>query len=227
MPRTPEATRCALFLSLLVLLATGFFGFDYLLAGKAFHDVSLPADAQVPLLPGWIWAYLLYYPFCLLPLAMPGFLSDRSEFRRVLAGFLVQFLIAWLLFYFYPTRIERIAVEGASASALALRGLYRVDGGYNVFPSLHVANSFYMAFLAASFWPGWRARAAFAGALLISMSTVLVKQHLVADVPSGLLLAEAGYFVWERLARKASVGITPEQRPLLGRPSPCPTRART
>lgn len=197
------ARRLSLYAGLIALLTSGFFGLEALLAGGAFYDVSLPLDAGVPLSPVWIWAYLLYYPLCLLPLAVPGFLSDERLYRRVLAGFLVQFGVAWLTFYFFPTRMERVPVEGFSPSALAVRGLYAVDGGHNVFPSLHVANSLYMALLARHYWPGRRAYAAFGAAGLIWASTVLIKQHYLLDVPSGLLVGGLGYALWRRLGRRA------------------------
>jgi len=58
-----------------VLLTTGFFGLDNMLAREEkFHDVSLPIDKKISLQPAWIWVYLLYYPFCFLPLLFPGVL---------------------------------------------------------------------------------------------------------------------------------------------------------
>ena len=165
--------KIAAALGMTVLFTTGFFGLDNLLCGRSFHDVSCALDRRIPLRPRWIWAYLLYYPLCFAPLLFPGLLADDGLYFRVAAGFCVQFLAAWAVFYFYPTRMARIPVGGDSPSERAVRGLYAVDPGYNIFPSLHVANVFFVACLAARFlsW-GW-SLIFFTAAVLVSASTVL------------------------------------------------------
>lgn len=175
---------------MMILFTTGFFGLDNLLSGRKRHDVSCSLDGKIPLSPRWIWAYLLYYPICFAPMLFPGVLTDDETFLRVSAGFFAQFFIAWAFFYFYPTSMARVPVPGNSWSSRAVRGLYAVDPGYNIFPSLHVANSFYVASLSSRLLPEWTA-ALYILAILISASTVLVKQHYLADVPSGMFLGLA------------------------------------
>ena len=69
-----------------------------------------------------------------------------------------------------------------------LKYLYDCDLGFNSFPSLHVANIVFVSLLV------WRKRGARWGcvmaglATLIAASTMLVKQHFVADVAAGALL---------------------------------------
>lgn len=176
---------------MLILFTTGFFGLDNLLRGHKTRDVSCALDGKVPLSPRWIWAYLLYYPVCFAPLFFPGVLTQDEAFLRVAAGFCAQFFVAWALFYFFPTSIVRAPVPGDSWSSRALRGLYAVDSGHNIFPSLHVANSFYVAALSARLLPLEWAAGFYFLAVLISASTVLVKQHYLADIPSGMLLGWA------------------------------------
>jgi membrane-associated phospholipid phosphatase len=180
-------------LGMLVLFTTGFFGLDRLLCGREFHDVSCALDRRVPLRPEWIWVYLWYYPLCFAPLFFPGLLADDGVYLRAAAGFCIQFLAAWTIFYLYPTRIPREEVEGDSPSARAVRGLYAVDSGYPIFPSLHVANTVYVACLAAQFLPAPWSLPFFAAAALVSASTVLIKQHYLADIPAGLLLGWGAY----------------------------------
>src|SRR6185312_379886 len=89
--------------------------------------------------------------------------------------------------------------SGNGLCATLLRTLYAVDAGWNLFPSLHVGHSLLVALLyrkhaRAGTWLVWT------GALLISASTVLIKQHYVVDVLAGALLAGACYFVaWQPL----------------------------
>lgn len=178
---------------MLVLFTTGFFGLDNLLCGRRFHDVSCALDRRVPLRPEWIWVYLAYYPLCFAPLLFPRLLADDGLYLRAAAGFCVQFLAAWAIFYLYPTRMARDTVAGDSPSVRAVRGLYAVDRGYNIFPSLHVANTVYVACLAAHLLPASLSLFFFAAAALVSASTVLIKQHYLADIPSGALLGWGSY----------------------------------
>lgn len=186
---------------LLIGLTSGFFGLDYaLLARNHFYDISIPLDRWIPLSPSWIWIYLLYYPLCLLLLFFPGVLRENRLFAKVVAGLLIQFVIAWPIFYFFPTRIPHPQVLGDSWSAMALRGLYLADPGYCVFPSLHVANSFYISLLAVRFWPAAWSLFLLLISGLIAVSILMIKQHLFLDIPSGILLGAFGYSVaWSRL----------------------------
>jgi hypothetical protein len=180
-------------LGMLVLFTTGFFGLDNLLCGRRFNDVSCALDRRVPLRTEWIWVYLSYYPLCFSPLLFPGLLADDGLYLSAAAGFCVQFLAAWVIFYLYPTRITRVQVEGDSPSAQAVRGLYAVDSGFNIFPSLHVANTVYVACLATHFLSAPWILFFFAAAALVSASTVLIKQHYLADIPAGALLGVGAY----------------------------------
>jgi hypothetical protein len=187
-------SRLAIAVALGILLTTGFFGLDYYLAGKEFHDISVALDHRIPFLPVWVWVYTLYYPLCFLPLIFPGVLSNESLFRRTAAGFLIQFLVAWPIFYFYPTALPRPELETGSLSALVLGWIYAADPGYNIFPSLHVANVFFVSCLAGRFISrAWQGLLFFLSAL-ITVSTVCIKQHLLLDLPAGFVLGVLAYW---------------------------------
>jgi len=179
-----------------VFLTTGFFGLDNMLAREEkFYDISLPLDEKISLWPAWIWVYLLYYPFCFLPLLFPGVLENTGLFLRISEGFLCQFAVAWCVFYCFPTRIVHSEVPGTSLSIYALRGLYAVDPGYNVCPSLHVANVFYVSCVATQFLPLSWCLSLFFLSGMIALSTLYIKQHLFLDVPTGFLLGLSAYIM--------------------------------
>jgi membrane-associated phospholipid phosphatase len=84
-----------------------------------------------------------------------------------------------------------------------IRDVYAGDNPYNDFPSLHTSLSTLVAF----HWFRVDRRLGIAVAIwtaLIVASTVLIKQHNVADVAGGLLLAYGAYWLSSRLfLRKA------------------------
>jgi membrane-associated phospholipid phosphatase len=194
--------KLAVAVVLIVLLTTGFFGLDYiLLAQHRYYDISVALDSWIPLSPVWIWAYLLYYPFCLIPLLLPPVLKDTRLFARVCAGFLIQFFVAWPIFYFFPTRIVHPALSGTTPSILAVQGLYQVDAGYCIFPCLHVANSLYVALVLRRFLPARWGAPIYLIVVLITASTLLIKQHLFLDVLAGILLGLAAHAFFLGTAR--------------------------
>jgi membrane-associated phospholipid phosphatase len=84
--------------------------------------------------------------------------------------------------------MERPVVTGSGTTFELVRLLYRLDAGWNVFPSLHVAHSVLVTLLYLQH-DRRRSPLVAAGTALIALSTVLVKQHYIVDVPAGALLA--------------------------------------
>jgi membrane-associated phospholipid phosphatase len=206
--------KVALVAVVYVVLTSGYLEIDSLVAGTRCHDLSLAIDRMIPLSPRWIWMYLVYYPFCLLPFFFPAVFNERRLFMPIAAGFLVQFLAAWPIFYLFPTHIIHPFVAATFPSGAALRGLYRVDAGYNDFPCLHAANSIYVALVSTIFCRRWQAIVLFVLAGLIALSTLLIKQHFFLDLPAGLALGLGGFMTaraW--LAREALANRGVRQNP--------------
>lgn len=191
--RSPRRERVVVAAVMAVVLTLGFYATDLYMAalaakGRAFWTPALAWDHWIPLAPAWIWVYLLYFPVCFLPLLYREMHERIGVFRRAAAGFLVQFAVALAFFWLAPSRMVRTPIDPSGASERALLAFHRLDQGFNVFPSLHVAN---VAFIACM---TWRLRGRAAGAalwtlcLLIAVSTLLVKQHYLVDLPAGALL---------------------------------------
>lgn len=162
--------------------------------GRAFWSPALAWDIEIPLKPAWIWVYLLYFPTCFLPLLYPEIHKHIGVFRRAAVGFLGQFMAALAFFWIAPSRMMRTPFEPSGVSEWALLAFYRLDQGFNIFPSLHVAN---VAFIACLTWSlrGWAAGAAlWLLCLLIAASTLFVKQHYLVDLPAGAFLGVLCYY---------------------------------
>ncbi|OGS05491.1 MAG: hypothetical protein A3G41_02500 [Elusimicrobia bacterium RIFCSPLOWO2_12_FULL_59_9] len=200
-----EQLRIAFALAL--SLSFGFYCLDWFnaarfAAGRPFTDIGMGWETAIALRPGWVWVYFLYFPVCFLPLFLPEVRRDIAVFRRTALGYAVQFVVAGFFFFLIPLRMARPELTSSTLSLAALQWVYAIDPGFNIFPSLHVANTAFLACMA------WKFRGRLAGlclwtiCLLISVSAMLVKQHYFWDIPSGLLLGAAGY----RLAFASAVG---------------------
>lgn len=181
----------------LVLVAVSAFGFHYVdarnaeLAGSGWTlGLETKLDAYVPFVPLFVFPYLLYYPWLLLPVFV---LRTRESFFRALAAFAVMQVIAQTVYVLFPAQMNRPAVTQLGLSAALVRFVYRVDQGWNVFPSLHVAHALLVAILFFRYGRVWTRLPVALGSLLICMSTVLIKQHYVIDIPAGVLLTSVCY----------------------------------
>jgi membrane-associated phospholipid phosphatase len=149
--------------------------------------LSSSVDRLIPLVPAWAYVYGAIYSVAVVPLFI---VRDARVLRRVALGFMAINLLAGLVFLAYPTRMERPAWMGAPAGSFtqwSMGLIYALDPPVNCFPSLHVANAFYVGSVARSF-DRRVGRFMFALAFLIASSTLLVKQHYLLDVVSGALL---------------------------------------
>lgn len=177
---------------LAVLLSGGFYLLDWynaarLASGTRFRSLGFEWEQYVPVWPEWIWVYLAYFPGCATPLLLQRVRHDPDVFRRTAFGFALQYAIAFP-FFLLPVRMLQAQLLPATLSERALAWFYQIDPGFNVFPSLHVANMTYVACVV------WRFGGRLAGALVwtlcgaIAVSTLFVKQHYFVDLPAGMLL---------------------------------------
>ncbi|MGC8685051.1 MAG: phosphatase PAP2 family protein [bacterium] len=186
--------RLFIALFLVTFLSIGFYYVDWhnnLLwkEGMKFYSLTTFVDRSIPFTPAWVWIYLLYYPFCFTPLFL---LNNIDTFRRVAGAYLLEFVIAFIVFLSFPVRMIRPEFVPVTLSEKAVSIIYKVDPGFNVFPSLHVANSLLVALIFYRYNKPLGIFFIFI-AILISLSTMFVKQHYFFDVVTGVLDAAIVY----------------------------------
>lgn len=179
--------------SLAVVLSTGFYGLDWINAarfnsGEELWDIAIGLDGIIPFQPEWIWMYLLYFPICFLPLCFREVRRDIGVFRRTALGFSAQFLLAFPFFLLFPLQMVRPEFSPATVSESALYWFYGIDPGFNILPSLHVANTAFLACLTGRLRGIFPGLALWTFCLLTALSALFVKQHYLVDLPAGLFL---------------------------------------
>ena len=172
-----------------------FFGTRLLLPGRVPHDLSVPLDGRIPFVPAWITVYFSAYAVWaagLLIIVSAG----RTRGIRVLSAYGLALLLCGFVFVLYPCTMERPKIVGEGIYTEWMRFLYRADSPTNLFPSIHVLAS----------WFCWRGMTGsrkipfpvkalfFVFCILISLSVLFVKQHVLADLPSAVALAELCLF---------------------------------
>ncbi len=177
------------------------------IAGRArtgtVYAPELTLDRLVPLAPSWALVYGALYAFLIV---LPVLVIQQPELiRRTVWAYQTVWIAAYVSFVLYPTVAPRPAtVPGDGFAVWGLRFLYDADPAYNCFPSLHVAHSFVSA-LASFRVHRTLGFVAIASALLVGLSTLFTKQHYVADVIAGMLLAVVAYAIFLRGYSRASI----------------------
>lgn len=162
------------------------------------HQPHLPAlalDRLIPVSPVWAVIYISYLVVPFLPMLV---IRQEELIRRTIFAWLLVWIAGYACFLIYPTMLPRPTGElGAGFFAWFLRGIYDADAPRNCFPSLHVATPFVAAFALGRMHRGV-GLATGGWAALIALSTLFTKQHYVADVVAGILLAGVAYAVFLR-----------------------------
>ncbi len=194
---------CFLFLALLQLLVFGATRIPLQYMDKL--DLSTSYDRLIPFRPGWISVYVLSFLSWLITLLML-FRQRKEHVYRNSAAYFVSLMLTLACFMLMPSALERPEVPGRDFFSWITRIVYFVDQPNNLFPSLHVVCSYYCwrCIYDAEGIPLWYRRFNFFFLLLVCASILFVKQHVLVDIPSAVVVAEvplqlAGRFRWERL----------------------------
>jgi hypothetical protein len=165
--------------------------------GRSTTLLMTPLDRLIPLLPWTAWFYEPFYA----AIFIIGVLSFRSRFlyNRTLICVVANIVLAALGHAFvraeYPRPVLPVPAPDLSIAFLAF--VYRIDPPGNVFPSLHVAHTFLIAFLLSMDRPRL-GRLLLWMSIVLAASTLTTKQHFIADVAIGLAMA----LTWRYWARR-------------------------
>lgn len=169
-----------------------------------YWATQLPVDGLIPFCPAFVVFYCLWYPL-LVGVGLYLLAADRAGFRRYMAFLSVTFFLSLLIWVLLPSGQDlRPDLTGQTDFfSRWVAALYAIDTNTNVFPSVHVVGAVGAAWavwdcgaLRRRRWPGIAATAL---AVLICLSTVLIKQHSLLDAAGGAALAMAvGAVVYRR-----------------------------
>jgi membrane-associated phospholipid phosphatase len=162
-------------------------GYEVLNHGPYRMFLRTPIDQALPVVPVFVVPYVSLQPFIYGSLVI--FLLFRARvFQSAVLSMIVTFLVSYAFFAFLQTYVERPTLTGADVLTRMIRDVYAGDHPFNDFPSLHVSTS---AIIAIHWWRFSRrfGPVPVIWSALIAMSTVLIRQHYLADVVGGLVLA--------------------------------------
>jgi membrane-associated phospholipid phosphatase len=187
-----------------ILLAVGVFLSNELYAvlnhGPAVLNLQTPIDTALPVVPIFVIPYVSLNPFVYATLIL--FLLFRTKvFQSACLAVITVMMISYGFYFFAQSEVIRPVLLGTDLFTRMIRDVYAGDNPFNCFPSLHTSVS---TILAIHWWRTDR-RIGIPVAVwtaLIVASTVLIKQHYIADLIFGLILAFGLSWLYMRLLLK-------------------------
>lgn len=166
----------------------------------------LPLDDKIPFVPAFAPIYCLWYPFLIVP-GLYLLKTDPSAFKRYLWFFMIGTGACLLICTVFPNG-QNLRPAEFSSDGFCIRliqALYHADTNTNVLPSMHVVGSV-AVFYGALHSRRLRRPAALVPitclTVLISLSTVLIKQHSVLDIIAGVIISIPIWFLVNWMGRR-------------------------
>ena len=177
-------------------------------SGSACHVMHCALDDLIPLCEYFLIPYGLWMVF-LLATTVFTMIYDVDTFRKYMKFLIISITVSTSVFILYPTcqNLRPESFERNNLFTWILGIVYAADTKTNVCPSEHVIGA--MAMLAAAFHSPflggkpWKKLTAVITMLLVSLSTVFLKQHSLLDVLYALPLCFAAWLIAFKPFQKA------------------------
>ena len=153
------------------------------------HRVFMDGELDIPLVP---WMIIVYVSFYLL-LAL-GFFSSRTvhDLKEISVQMILAATLAAVVFLVFPGELGYDRAAEVGVFAPVYEALFALDGPVNMYPSLHIAFSFVAAgFISSVTKKLWWQIAIWVWFIAICFSIILVHQHHLFDLVTGLILGWA------------------------------------
>ena len=168
-----------------------FYATRLFLKPEYLHDAATLLDLKIPFRPGWVIIYFLsYVSWIVNPLII--LYDHKSLAYQFSVSYIVSLIFSAILFLLYPCTLERPSLEGQGLIMDMMRFLYAADPPTNLCPSLHVLIT-YFCFRGSQechHLPTWVPYVNFVFLILVTLSILFVKQHVLIDIPAAILIAE-------------------------------------
>ena len=175
------------------------------------YSFMTPFDHVVPFIPEFIWVYHTLIPIIIVSTIFS--MERRDVFFNTLIALTFSVLVLTFFHILFPSFYPRQEIEVDTISLWLVEVTRMIDASCNTFPSGHVTFALILFFsirdancikrtkvfhLAYLLW-----------AILIAISTIVLKQHYVFDAVSGIVLAWLSVIVAKRIRGKISAKQNP------------------
>ena len=184
-----------------------FYGLERLRPPISYHYMYCALDDLIPFSEYFVIPYLFWFVF-MAGMLLYAFFYETDTFQRYMWYIIFTYSVTLVIFLFFPTaqRLRPHTFVRHNIFTNIVAGFYAYDTSTNVCPSIHVIGSFAVMFAA---WSSrlfsrlaWKIVFGVM-AVLISVSTVFLKQHSALDVLVAMVVCLAAWpFTFSRWSRR-------------------------
>ncbi|MDF2881430.1 MAG: hypothetical protein K0R54_1987 [Clostridiaceae bacterium] len=158
---------------------------------RIFHDLTTIFDNRIPVVPIFVLIYFGSYLFWIVNYILISGINEDHCYRFITADLLGK-LICFIIYVTFPTTNIRPDIAASGIFVNMLKFLYNIDAANNLFPSIHCLVSWYCfaGLRDCKTVPVWYRYFSLFIAIMICISTLTTKQHVIIDVLGGVILAE-------------------------------------
>ena len=175
----------------------------------SYFPIYCACDDLIPFCEYFLIPYLFWFVY-LIGMLVYTLLWDVESFEKLMKFIIISYSTAMLIYILFPNcqELRPLVFERDNIFTRFLAGFYQFDTNTNVCPSIHVIGS--VAVMTCAWHSkhfsskGWRI-AFTAAAVLISISTVFLKQHSILDVLAAIPVCLLAYYaVYGQRSRNVS-----------------------
>ena len=179
---------------ILILLLVLYETFMYLITKLTPMDVNLIGnylDNKIPFVSQFVYAYISWYAMLFI-IPYIFYKKNVNSFNKYYIVILLCITLVSFIYMFYPTTINRADILLSGISGKLVNLIYKIDTPVlNCFPSMHCLVSFVFIYISLCdkniskylriFIVLW--------SVLVILSTLFIKQHVLVDVISAFVLS--------------------------------------
>lgn len=162
-------------------------------------------DDQIPFVPYFIYFYISWYILLFL-VPMIYMKYDKKTLKKYTYTNFISVLVCGIIFIIFPTTINRPSLEVTSITTWLVNTIYYFDTpAVNCLPSIHslICFIFILCNIKANIKTSYKCIIDILSVLII-LSTLFIKQHVIYDVLSAFIVSSITYIIVTKKETKFS-----------------------
>ena len=162
-------------------------------------------DDQIPFVPYFIYFYISWYILLFL-VPMIYMKYDKKTLKKYTYTNFISVLVCGIIFIIFPTTINRPNIEVTSITTWLVNTIYYFDTpAVNCLPSIHslICFIFILCNIRANIKTSYKCIIDILSVLII-LSTLFIKQHVIYDVLSAFIVSSITYIIVTKKETKFS-----------------------
>ncbi|SEM42599.1 PAP2 superfamily protein [Ligilactobacillus sp. WC1T17] len=176
-----------------------YFGSRFFSTGLYHYNLTSRFDDMIPLVPWTVVIYLGCYLFWIVNYIL-SCQTTKAKVAQFTSADILGKTVCLIFYLCLPTTNIRPEITGTDFFSHLMLWLYQTDAADNLLPSIHCLIS-WLCFIGVrklDHIPRWWKIVSLMIAILICLSTLTTKQHVIIDVLAGIFLAESCYFIAQK-----------------------------